>query len=190
MTDACPVVDVPLLARTACIVTYGGSVKDIWINYITLLLTLMTSAWRAKRIVLSVRPDKVVQFRWMVVTTLSLIGLVFFQVALCWLVGCSGISIIWCAVAGWIINERKHHAQPADAGRPAGSRTFLDASEDLTLTFILVVLIYYAVTATFITSVAHFCALILGTLLSRGNRYCVLADSSHLYDTVQEEQAS
>ena len=47
----------------------------------------------------------------------SLIFVIFFQIALCLWLGCSGVSIIWCAMCGWIMSERRkvqqqHQQQP------------------------------------------------------------------------------
>jgi hypothetical protein len=80
-----------------------------------------------------------------------------FQIGLCLGVHCSGISIIWCAVAGWMIgcclvrqkiNNSKH--------------TFF-----LTIPLLLdaMGIVFYAFTAEGITTVAHVCAIALGIIM-------------------------
>ena len=177
--------DDALLPRTACIVTYGGDHTDIWINYLTLILVLAVAVGRAQHTVaVHIPQDK--RSPWLGANAAALVGVSCFQIVLCWILGCAGISIIWCAVAGWIINERRVHVRPGDAGQPAEDRSRLDAAEDVTLTVVLVVLIYYAVTTAPITTVAHACALILGTLLSRMNRKLLLTTPSQVYESMTQ----
>lgn len=178
--EECPV-DSKIAQRMACILTYGGENKDIWINYTTFCFVLLICILRARDTLLDdiVVPqyNSLTRTKWLVMGALSLVGVALFQVGLCCFLGCAGISIIWCAMAGWVINERKYHEQPADTGRPTVNRNTLDRLEDVVLTAVLGVLIYYAVTTAFITTVAHFCALTLGTLLSRINRRLILGNA-------------
>jgi hypothetical protein len=154
--------------RTACILTYGGHVPDIWLNYVVLAATLLVTV---------VHLTTIRGVRWW--DGAALVGVAVFQVVLCLRVGCAGISIVWCAVAGWLIHEREED-EPGDPGsndRPGWLRRL----EDVLLTGILAVLVYYAGTAPPITTVAHFCALVLGALLSRGNRYCWMSDGDSIH---------
>lgn len=187
--DECAVDD-KFSRRITCILTYGGQDKDIWINYATLALICVISIFRGRNILLTI-PEKHHRVQWILASTASLLGVCFFQVGLCCILGCAGISIIWCAVAGWLVNERKCHQLPGDAGQPTVGRTSLDLGEDVVLTAVLSVVIYYAVTTEFITTVAHFCALILGTLLSRMNRHAILVYSdSQVYETLVDPAES
>jgi len=182
--DECPVdADVPVLHRTVCILTYGGGTKDCWINYASLFLTLTVAALRSKDTCAEIR-EQTRKHLWTVIGTVMLFSVCTFQWSLCLVLGCSGISIIWCAVVGWIINERKYHLRGGDVRQPVETqdRKALDIYEDVTLTMVLIVLIYYAITASPITSVAHFCALMLGTLLSRLDRWLVLDGSQIDYE--------
>ena len=172
--------DGPLFDRTGCILTYGGEARDIWINYAILVLTLAVSLFRSKDTFTEI-PEENLKARWLCVSAVMFFTVCIFQWSLCLCLGCAGISIVWCALAGWMINERKYHQRPGDIGQPTEGRNALDVYEDVTLTAVLAVLIYYATTAAVITTVAHFCALILGTLLSRLVRRLVLA-SSQMYE--------
>ena len=171
-----------LAARTACILTYAGSIQDMAINYATLGLLMVICLFRARDTFLEI-PEASLQSRWLLSTVAAFLGVCGFQISLCWWLGCAGISIIWCALAGWLVNERKRHERPGDAGQAAVGRRALDVWEDVTLTVVLGVLVYYATVAPVITTVAHVCALTLGTLLSRIIRRLVLA-SSQMYECV------
>ena len=149
------------------------------------IVFVVLAVWRGQATVVTI-PEANLQSRWLLAGLIALLGTIFFQISLCWGLGCTGISIVWCAAAGWIMNERKSHAVAGDAGLPAVERSALDTCEDVALCALLGVLIYYAVTAAVITSVAHFCALVLGTLLSRVNRRVVLVDSQ-LYEVVAND---
>ena len=176
--EECPT-DAALLNRTTCIVTYGGDRTNIWINYVTLLVVLLVSVVRARN-VLHHRNRRMSQQQgggnnaWLGASVAALLGVIAFQIVLCWNLGCAGISIVWCAVAGWIVNERRRcQPEERDVAAANDNRSRLDVVEDFTLTAVLAVLVYYALTMEPITTVAHACALILGALLSRLNRYLV-----------------
>lgn len=127
----------------------------------------------------------------------SLAFAVTFQIGLCLIVHCAGISIVWCAAAGWMIMsmcgfdkiKRRQQAAARDnhnnnnndnsttrgqsppppqnstsssknsKGRlwwcAVGVPLFLDGGG----------ILFYAVTAEHITTVAHGCALVLGAAL-------------------------
>jgi hypothetical protein len=89
-------------------------------------------------------------------------AVIAFQIILCLFVGCVGISIIWCAMLGWMVLEfttaQSTSAASSDPepGRIAAASTmFLD----------LVAIIYYAVNAPTITTVAHLLAILMGMIL-------------------------
>ena len=157
-----------LIGQIGCVLTYGGSTTDIWINY---LLLGANGFWCLQIIfrknALLPPPRGVSRFR-----IASLIGVTLFQVGLCLQLGCSGISIIWCALAGWALRQeillypqellqdwRDAHIVEAP---PRGGRWgwILDINDKVWPN--LAALGYYALVAPPITTVAHACALLLG----------------------------
>ena len=177
--EECPTNEA-LIKRTACILTYSGAIEHIWINYLTLSVTLAVALDRT-RCISSQMPDSTLRFKWLWASLTAFVGVILFQIILCWILGCAGISIVWCAVTGWIINERRRrrqHREETDDSRPhATEDNRADSCEDIILAIVFCVLVYYAVTAAVITTVAHFCALVLGALLSRFNERLVSAQS-------------
>jgi hypothetical protein len=118
---------------------------------------------------------------------------VVFQIGLCLGLACSGISIVWCAMAGWMVRDRwtRREAMVAARERRDGSSTRCNAvfrplgwllwngtasNENhygycgrlvvhLALLSDAAGIVYYAVTAEAITTVAHVCALVMGAAL-------------------------
>jgi hypothetical protein len=93
----------------------------------------------------------------------SFIFLVVFQISLCLLLHCSGISIIWCGIAGWMLTE----VLSFDRWQCPRSqlRNYSLYSLGIPLFFDVFGILFYAITAEVITSVAHVCALVLGAVL-------------------------
>jgi len=111
-----------------CILTYGGSMQDVYINYFLLgcnllLCTQLTLLRRKQHAVaqsllpsqparsstvtttadsVPLRPLPNMACRWF-----SLAFVAAFQIQLCLWVECSGVSIIWCAMAGWAFLEER-----------------------------------------------------------------------------------
>jgi hypothetical protein len=155
--DECPNT-AGIFARIACILSYGGSVFDCWINYFLLLTSvtgwilyvnnsqrfLRESCYRPLESS-SPRPSHAAAAG-------ALVFLVIFQISLCLILQCSGISIIWCGITGWMLTEGLYRR---------GSFGILV----LPLLCNLSGMIYYAITAEAITTVAHICAVILGSVL-------------------------
>jgi hypothetical protein len=147
-----------IFARVACILSYGGSLGDCWINYF-LLLTSVTG-W-----ILYIHHQRWLQpssFRSRDVPSHAaaagaFVFLVIFQISLCLLLQCSGISIVWCGIAGWMLTELLQ-------------REYRSSSSILVAMLLCDAcgIFYYAVTAEAITTVAHICAVILGSLLRCG----------------------
>mmetsp|Transcript_5760 Transcript_5760/g.7545 ORF Transcript_5760/g.7545 Transcript_5760/m.7545 type:complete len:117 (+) Transcript_5760:375-725(+) len=80
----------------------------------------------------------------------------FFQIVLCLVVKCVGISIIWCAMAGWIAMD--NNIVESSNSRPTTNRNhhpsvviFLDA----------IAILYYAIVEEPITTVAHILAIVV-----------------------------
>ena len=86
-------------------------------------------------------------------------GLLVFQVLLCVGVGCSGISVVWSAQAGYIL---VCYVAASNAPPNRLLRTAVAASSLLSLALGL----YYFLTAEIITTVAHGCAAVLGSAVA------------------------
>ena len=160
-----------LWAKIECILTYGGSGLDIAINYSLLILDVTFSAW------------------WLNITNqnamkpcISLIAVMIYQVVLCLILGCSGVSIVWCAVVGWYIQKSRCQSQAASP-----QKAFLCKAEIALLLLNASALIYYAISSAMITSLAHGCALLLGMGLSKLESCSgCCSDHGHQYDGFPE----
>lgn len=95
-----------------------------------------------------------------------------------------GVSIIWCAMGGWILSERKRLAEH-DAAEASSSTVWRMQSTTLERLVVLCdvgAIAYYAVVLPILTTVAHVSALILGATLS--------LLSIRLYDEPAEPEAA
>ena len=81
-----------------------------------------------------------------------------FQIGLCLVLHCSGISIVWCAGMGWMLYGSRQHPTPI-----SGSRSNLQLWLPLALDFAGIM--FYAITAEPITTIAHGCAFVMGATL-------------------------
>ena len=81
------------------------------------------------------------------------ITVILFQIVLCLLVKCVGISIIWCALMGWILIEK------GKVNRAICSINFPNLAlvdwQNIILSIDLLAICYYSVVAGPITTVAH-----------------------------------
>ena len=171
-----------LTTRTACIVSYNGNVFHSILNYSLLVISLAGCAWVQRQQQQQQRqrqpqpqpqlvhdknhtndnvvPEARSERRKPPTTRAALASLSFtvvFQVGLCWALHCSGISIVWCAAAGWMLCGMGT-ALPLYAC--SGNWCFW-----VPLTLDGVGIIFYAVTSEFITTIAHACAVIMGATL-------------------------
>ena len=144
-----------VVQKIECIVTYGGSISDICINYTLLVLDITFCAWW-----LTMRHQNVRK------PLTSLIIVAIYQVLLCFFLGCSGVSIVWCAVIGWYI-----HKSRCVVGQ-RNSEQYHIWYELLLLLPNASALLYYAITSEVITSIAHICALLLGMGMSKLEECC------------------
>ena len=94
------------------ILTYDGSVTTILLNYFMLAINLMYCTLVTTSIIGSSGWIPRCGFR-----IAALVGVFVFQIGLCIVQGCVGISIVWCAMAGWLWRERR-------------SQTYLDTVAD------------------------------------------------------------
>eukprot|EP00435_Cladocopium_sp_Y103_P065664 s131_g27.t1 len=147
-----------LLAKIECILTYGGSGLDIAINYALLVFDVTFCAWWLNIAHQNARKP-----------CISLIAVMIYQVVLCLFLGCSGVSIVWCAVLGWYIQKSRCQSQaavsPQNKALVSKAEIALEALNASALT-------YYAITSAMITSVAHGCAVLLGMGLSKLESCC------------------
>ncbi len=131
------------------ILTYDHCVPDIVINYSLILLLQATVIFH--RI-----PAKI--------TACSTFYLWAFQIILCFVVGCVGVSVVWSAQLGILIHHRRqrlaaksllHEVTPLWAGR----------LYRLSLVIGFTSWVYYAIIEEPITTLAHLCAFAMGILL-------------------------
>ena len=158
MTESC--IDEKLNGRLGCILTYNGSERDITINYVVLVVNLIwcTVSIRFQNLQVPEKAYKLIRF-----ALLSLIGVAVFQICLCLFIGCSGISIIWRAMAGWMV--RAHHGRKTQQ-EVQGSIGRWEIIELLVFVLNASLIFFYALVTEPITTVAHSCALVLGGILS------------------------
>ncbi|CAJ1956951.1 unnamed protein product [Cylindrotheca closterium] len=114
---------------------------------------------------------------------------VAFQIVLCLILGCSGISIVWCSMAGWIMSQKRqmilsldendedddenddehhhHHRHDSTAGSSGMTHEKLAKMAQWAILLDLGALVYYSVVSEIITTIAHGCALVMGACLSQ-----------------------
>mmetsp|Transcript_59472 Transcript_59472/g.145596 ORF Transcript_59472/g.145596 Transcript_59472/m.145596 type:complete len:346 (-) Transcript_59472:6892-7929(-) len=226
-----------IVQQVGCILTYGGCIRDIIINYTLLVLNLVFCVGivvsvtgrnrgrnRSSNQQATTQAPSLNDTAATTITTsyrrrclFALVFVIGFQIGLCLCVGCSGISIIWCAMCGWIMkndSEKRHaphqeqqltevqqhqaadeNSEPGlensttDSANPADEHSVTNSTDNVDLstrtdhdgrfetTWIgrqrnliiccdVLIIVYYAVSSPFITTIAHFCALVLGAVLS------------------------
>jgi hypothetical protein len=196
-------------SRLICILGYNGSMWDILINYALILINLSYCILEMKRSGGGGEENDLRRRRRQEIRAMGALAFVVaFQVVLCLAVGCSGVSIIWCAICGWIMSRHKRLTDARSAvgvepeeEEPARLQlhTKFDKMEKMVVLLDVAVIIYYAVTLPFISTVAHICALVLGAVLfsvseTESNRQ-IIGGSEHsapqpnqpLLSSVQEE---
>lgn len=140
-----------MYGHVLCILSYEGSALDIEINYTVLILNLCVAAVPFFRsycthdtsvTTSSARTSLDPGGVWAI---LSLVFVIGFQIVLCVLVHCTGISIIWCAVGGWILMDWKYGHNDLSLTRQQANVLIID----------LFVIIYYFIVAEIITTLAH-----------------------------------
>jgi hypothetical protein len=152
-----------LLNRTGCILSYAGSTKDVVLNYLVLLINL---SYCVAAVANHHRVQNVQRF-----ALGALLFVVLFQISLCLALGCSGISIIWCAMGGWTMSERRRvvDTNTMDEESPRSLKLLINLGQVVILVDSAVI-VYYAVVEEMITTAAHICALILGAVLSLASK--------------------
>eukprot|EP01038_Epipyxis_sp_PR26KG_P008644 gene8644-11684_t len=143
------------------ILSYDGSVLDCALNYVALIVTsvaltfaFISTSWHDER--LQRLPFLMIPIE---------IFLFIFQIVLCVIESCVGISVVWSGLCGinmlwmyWFCNSPNslNNCKMNDV-----SATFFI----LSLLFCVAIWIYYAIVDNLLTSIAHFCAILLGFAL-------------------------
>jgi hypothetical protein len=109
-----------LLERIFAILSYGGNAPlDVAINYSLLLLNLIACSYtlllRAKAFP-SPRSSSQSGSSMIRATVAALVFIFAFQIVLCLAVGCVGISVVWCALAGWMLLEEGEQERQEEEG--------------------------------------------------------------------------
>jgi hypothetical protein len=178
-----------IFIKISCILSYGGNPKDIIINYSLIILNLLYCIFwifRKESSASSSSSSSNYHYyndrRRLYCAIISLVFVVIFQITLCLWLGCSGVSIIWCAVCGWIMSERRKLVNDRiasndndeninDNANITQQQTTEDEEKEEKREYFVIcmntlIICYYAVILPFITTVAHICALVLGAFLS------------------------
>ena len=125
-----------------CVLTYDGSRTDVAVNYALLFATgtLFIFGGPPKR------RGAILAF------------FAAFQLGLCYVIGCTGVSIIWCACAGGGALDQ-HRGVRLIAFRVVSAA-------------VVGALLFYAMVAEAITDIAHVCALTMGFLAVQADELC------------------
>mmetsp|Transcript_380 Transcript_380/g.461 ORF Transcript_380/g.461 Transcript_380/m.461 type:complete len:177 (-) Transcript_380:8-538(-) len=164
-----------LIEQTECILTYAGSTKDIMINYALIAINILLVIKLFNNNTENIRRERWgIGKRWF--AAFGFMFVVLFQIVLCLIVGCAGVSIIWCAICGWILREENLLLGASttsvstlhDTTNP-GPATQQGKKIDLVSLVLFVdisVIIYYSIVEEPITTLAHFLAIIMGSCIS------------------------
>ena len=135
--------------------TYDGQIRHVVINYALILLTVLPFAFARSR------PRRAAAWPWG-----GCLGLAFgVQVLLWFTLGASGVSIVWCALAGYALMGFLR----AEPGLVPQSRVLTI----LALGSAAAGILYYALTFPALTTIAHLCAVVLGIGTFGGVSYLV-----------------
>ena len=153
-----------LLQRLGCILSYNGDIPNSILNYTLVVFSLIYCALTVRNHTRDEqKASQLLRF-----AIGALLATTMLQLTLGLTLGCSGVSIIWCAMAGWIMSERRRVLDGQDEAEEL-SPSVQRVMEGGLMVILLdtAAIIYYAVVAEPITTVAHFCALIMGAILSK-----------------------
>ncbi|KAL3929430.1 MAG: hypothetical protein SGBAC_012214 [Bacillariaceae sp.] len=161
-------------SKTQCILTYGGSERDMLINYTLVAINLFLCV---KASVIHNSSSLVLE-KYYRYATRALAFVVAFQITLCLILGCSGISIIWCSMAGWIMSQKRQMIRSEVEEEGENDQTVAADSSIITheklarmaqwvILLDLGAIVYYLVFSEIITTVAHGCALVMGACVSQ-----------------------
>jgi len=158
------------MSSVSDVLTYSGSETDIIINYVTFSVVCVPF------ILVALHPFQLAKGKIQLHIWSSLLFFMLFQVILCVIVGCVGISIIWCAMLGFMTADyfffRFDRDGPHDGSAAGDALIWRCRSMTSFWSFVVSALLgfsvflYYAATADALTSIAHvlaFFALGLGS---------------------------
>ena len=96
--------------------------------------------------------------------------MILFQVLLCVAVGCVGISIVWCAIMGWMLTEtwRWRQCQQDEEHENATGTTVVRVA----VLMDTVAIGYYACSLPPISTIAHLLAIALGAAFDMMSLWC------------------
>ena len=147
------------VTEIGCILTYAGNADDTLLHWSILLLCCCCAALELR----SPTPPHAshaaarASAAWQA-CALAAVGA--YQVGPCMVLGCAGVSIIWNAVAAFVVRQRLRY-RPACRCVGSPRDTFISCVAVATLCADA----YYATTAEALTTVAHGCALALGAAI-------------------------
>jgi len=134
-----------IIERLKLILSYDGSAEDIFVNYTLLLLNFGVAASSL------LFPTTQTSLQKWLRASVSLLFFIIFQILLCFEVHCVGISLVWCAIMGWIWMDRRTRVDVPG---------ILLVHEDIALVVDILVICYYALVSEPIVTVAHVLAIV------------------------------
>ena len=145
-----------------CILTYNNHQIDIYLNYMAILLAIIPLVLTFTFLNHNKYASVIRHTAWIII----LLGLFLFQIGLCVAVSCAGVSVVWSALVGFtpflFVNIKYFDATAYENLYV----NFINATLYVSTVYSIALWIYYAMVATFITTVAHFCALVLGIFMA------------------------
>ena len=144
-----------LISSVEGILCYEGNVIDIVLNYTAIAATIVPTI-----LIYCYLPLEYEHLRLFWIPYVIL--LFIFQVSLCLIVGCFGVSIVWSALCSFAIYSYVLFISSRSYSIPLGNLVLIQSSLSTSTLFSILLWIYYAVVADFITSLAHLCAVLLG----------------------------
>ena len=151
------------------ILTYDGSFENVLINYTMLVVTLYT--------LLLLQPISQLP-RYSMFLLASSVFLITYQIGLCLLVQCVGISIVWSAYSGMIYSILHDHAKRSE--EPLDENILFQVR--LQFLGVLSVWMYYLFVEEIITTVAHILAFFLGIIITY--LYIWLCPKTKVYEAI------
>jgi hypothetical protein len=138
-----------LIHQVETILTYNESLSDIYINYFLILVTFTT---------LLTIPSSMNSPYYKYYLIISTLFLIMYQITLCLIVGCVGVSIVWSAYSGMSYCLLLHNDKYKIVNFQFQHK-FL-----IYIQFMIVILtwLYYYFMEEIITSIAHILAFLLG----------------------------
>jgi hypothetical protein len=163
--------------NVGCILSYNGDLNSCVINYAVFMYQLVVNSlyfWLTHPNDKLDANNRTICVIWQCVALAIVIA---YQVVLCIFLGCSGISIVWNVMVGFILRDlcqtirTSTFSSTAETSETSVNQANQKRKKNASL-FVascapaFAADLYYAITADFITTVAHICALVLGCLIA------------------------